>query len=234
MKIVFWKDETSLVAFRSFKAQGIWGDPGELQVWVSILLVRKAVIVESNVFYSSRNKRLSRTCLHRHIEHASQLAKQIKQNQVSKNDVLYSSTPCDWWDLMKSGSNRSGALRTLFFTVLVRAKACMEWCLNDVATSLLRLSGMPECKFGMNDKLIMPFAQRENTYVWIAFMVFHVICLCWFLICTILYHFATSDLRTCIDIYIYIYCYIDTYMRTISYDILPYHNPLPYPTIILP
>jgi hypothetical protein len=44
--------------------------------------------------------------------------------------------------------------------------------MNDIATSPLRLSGMPECKFGMNDKLIMSFAQRENTYVWTAFVVF--------------------------------------------------------------
>ena len=31
---------------------------------------------------------------------------------------------------------------------------------------------MPECKFGMNDKLIMSFAQREKTYVWAVFKVF--------------------------------------------------------------
>ena len=138
-----------------------------------------------------------------------------------------------WWSQEATGLEHWEHFSLRYLYAL--RHAWNEWCLNDVATSLLRLSGMPECKFGMNDKLIMPFAQRENTYVWIAFMVFHVFCLCWFLICTILYHFATSDLRTCIDTYIY--CYIDTYMRTISYDILLYHNPtiiLPYPTIILP
>ena len=64
--------------------------------------------------------------------------------------------------------------------------------MNDIATSPLRLSGMPECKFGMNDKLIMSFAQREKTYMsglclWFS----NVSCLSWFLICAMLIHFVS-------------------------------------------
>ena len=63
---------------------------------VSLNSVRKAVVVQSNVFYSSRNK-YSRTYLHRHIEHATQLAKQIKQNQVLYLRIMSSSFLYSMW-----------------------------------------------------------------------------------------------------------------------------------------